>query len=324
VTYFGTQAELQGNGIGQCPVPVATKTLNGSVAGVGLTEMANIGLGGAIATVTGVLGSTFQLKNVSTSAADLLASRATFDGGTGSLTTNKLILRRATNYADGSTIPVLDFGASEAFDPATATLTLNNLGADQGNLILSYLTGNGTAATLAFGQTGATQPMQGVPDAKQLAGDLHLLNVIGGDQAATSTRYYLTYFKTLANKTVDLGPLLNLPTITTLATTPYPRYKAVAAIQSEYGTQFTAVFSNTTSGANSRSWTILATRGYFGAAASYDLTIADFAGVAGWNNTWALLTGQTEAFISGAGWTGTGGQIEGGVARGATRQITLP
>jgi hypothetical protein len=237
---------------------------------------------------------------------------------------NKLILRRATNYADGSTIPVLDFGAGEAFDPATATLTLNNLGTDQGGLSLSYLTGNSTVATLAAGQAAATQPMQGVPDAKQLAGDLHFLTALGANQAGTSTRYYGTYFKTLANKTVDLGALLNLPTITTLATTPYPRYKAVAAIQSEYGNQFTAVFSNTTSGANSRSWTIWATRGYYGAAASYDLTIADFAGVGGWNNTWALLTGQTQAVIAGAGWTGTGGQIEGGVARGATRVITLP
>jgi len=323
VTFFGTQAELQGNGTSQCPIPAATKTLNGSVAALALYETAIIGVAGSTGAASQA-GLNFQLLRVRTGAADLIAARMLLSLTTGSQTLTKLIIRRGTNYADGSTIPVLDFGAAEAFDPATATLTVSNIGTDQASSLVAYQTGNGTTGVMSVGQTGASQTLYGVPGPKQLADDLHLLTVTGSDLTATSGRYYLTYFRTLADKTVDLGALLNTPTITTLATTPYPRYRAAAAIQSEYGTQFSATFANTTTGANSRSWTITATRGYYGAAASYDLSIADFAGVGGWNDAWALLAGPTRVTITGAGWTGTGAVLEGGVARGAYRLITLP
>ena len=325
VAFYGTQAELQGNGTSQCPVPVATKTLNGSVAGLGLYENAVIGLAGSTGAANQA-GLNFQLLKVRTGVADLIAARTLLSQTTFSQTLNKLIIRRGTNYADGSTIPVLDFGAGEAFDPTTATLTTPDIGTDQAVSSLSYLTGNGTTAGLvtAIGLTGTTQTLSGVPAGKQLADDLHLLNLFASDQTGKIGRFYLTYFKTLTDKTVNLGALLNNPTITTLATAPYARYRAVAAIQSEYNSVFSASFQNLAGGSSANSWVISATKGYFGAAASYDLSIADFAGVGGWNNTWGLPAAQNQASIAAIGFTGTGAQVEGSVVRTAFRLITLP
>jgi hypothetical protein len=304
---------------------VATKTLNGSVAGLGLYENAVIGLAGSTGAANQA-GLNFQLLKVRTGVADLIAARTLLSQTTFSQTLNKLIIRRGTNYADGSTIPVLDFGAGEAFDPTTATLTTPDIGTDQAVSSLSYLTGNGTTAGLvtAIGLTGTTQTLSGVPAGKQLADDLHLLNLFASDQTGKIGRFYLTYFKTLTDKTVNLGALLNNPTITTLATAPYARYRAVAAIQSEYNSVFSASFQNLAGGSSANSWVISATKGYFGAAASYDLSIADFAGVGGWNNTWGLPAAQNQASIAAIGFTGTGAQVEGSVIRTAFRTITLP
>ena len=157
--FFGSAQELTNIGANYCENPAGTsKTLNGSVAGLGITDQATISMAGATAAVSGFGLPTFSLQKVSDGARDLIATRTSLTGGGGGFQTvlNKLIFRRGLNPVNGATLPVLDFGSGEAFDPETRNLTINNLGADQPVVTTFYYTGNGTVAVLL-----RTSPTQG-------------------------------------------------------------------------------------------------------------------------------------------------------------------
>src|SRR5205807_6413765 len=97
------------------------KTINGTVAGVDVTQSAQISLGGRSATVS--FGSlNFQLTNVPSGAQDLVAYRHSFVGDP-----ERAIIRRDLDIADNGSVGTLDFGGSEAFAPATGTITLGGL-----------------------------------------------------------------------------------------------------------------------------------------------------------------------------------------------------
>ena len=272
---YGTQAELSGFGTAQCEeAPDASRTLNGSVAGIGATDQVNIGMGGGAALANGAL-LTFTLNGVRNGPADLFATQSTVAAGPPIVITPvKMIIRRGLDIPDGGTIPVLDFAASEAFVPQTAAITLNNLGTDTPISFLGYVTET-TSGPLytAPPASGSPVTVYGVPAAKQQAGDLHSLTVFASSATPGDFRGYFTWFMALADKAVDLGPALTAPTVTSVATTPYPRYQAVGPVQAEYDDNF--VFSLTQAATSPRAWTITATKGYLGGATDYTLAIPD-------------------------------------------------
>ena len=183
--FFAAAQELANIGANYCENPAGTsKTVNGSVAGLGLTDQSTISMGGATAAVFGAGPGTFMLQTVSDGPRDLIATRATFTGGGGGFQTvlNKMIIRRGLNPVNGATLPVLDFGSGEAFDPETRNLTINNLGGDQPVVTTSYYTDNGTVAVLLTDITNSgTYP--GVGAARQVAGDLHSITIGALDDA---------------------------------------------------------------------------------------------------------------------------------------------
>ena len=73
----------------------------------------------------------FTLNNVANGALDLVAARSGFNQNTLTQEIDRIIIRRGLNQANGSVIPVIDFGAVEAFAPASANVTVSNAGADQ-------------------------------------------------------------------------------------------------------------------------------------------------------------------------------------------------
>lgn len=325
--YYGNRAEVTARGVQQCPSATA-KTVNGTVAGVGTTDQAWISLGTRVTTVVPAAGTSFSLKGVADGPHDLIAGRTTvaFNGTSVSTSLAKVIVRRNQNPADNATLPVLDFGTSEAFTPSTATATISNLGADQSIVNILYTTSNGTIGSLysdaSFG--GASRSFSGIPSAQQATGDLHLLSVsalastaLTDPIAAATLRSTAIYFSTLGNQTVALGPALSTPTVTSASTAPYARLRAVLTRQTEYNQYFMANFQQ--SGTTARTAQIEATVTWVGSG-SFDVTVPDFSGVAGWDNSWGFKTGvNTIWFLNASGWSaGTNGSQN--AAAGVTAQ----
>jgi hypothetical protein len=310
--FYGTQAELNAQGTSRC-LPGTGKTVNGSVSNVTSTQSATVTLGPSSASVNGSGALTFQLKKVPDGSLDLIASRSSINLTTFAFVVDKLIIRRGLNQADGSTIPVLDFNAAEAFAPATANITVGNLNGEVAGVSTFYFTsfGSGSAgASLATGGLPGPGPFTyyGVPTAKQVAGDLHLAQVIAFPSTSDFTQFRSSglYFKDPTDRTITLGAALTLPTISAAATAPYVRFRATGPIQAAYNKNVTALFtqSNTTA---PRTVTIGATEGFLSGLATYDFTVPDFTGVAGWDNNWGPKVGAvTQTIVVASGYTGIG------------------
>jgi hypothetical protein len=313
----------------------SAKTVNGTFANVGATEQASVALANASASTTGAAGSAFTLQNVIDAAADVLATRSSFTiSGTGvTITFNKGIIRRNQNPAAGSTMPVLDFNAAEAFTPVQRNLTINNLNGQTGIIALSYLTANRTSGLL-YAETGgastAARTYLGVPAANQVNGDLHLLTIAATNLSTTpgAVRNITTMFKDAADKTVTLGPALGTHAVTAASTAPYVRLRATYTVQPEYDDYF--VFgASQTAGGISRSLTVSVTGAYQGTSTAFDFTQPDYTTVAGWNVIWGMVTGAQIGWTFNAnGITGTSSGVgipnaEGVVAMGAGDNGTI-
>ena len=292
---------------------------------IGAADQVAISMGGGSGSASSAQPN-FQLKNVLNGASDLIAVRSSFNlGPPPALTPLGVIIRRGLNIADNGTIPLLDFGAAEAFAPQTAQVTLANLGADTPIVTLTYQTPT-TIASLGVSLSGGTaHTVYGIPAAKQDATDLHQITALAAAGQAGDARGHFMWFKTLADKTVTLGPVLTAPTIASLGNTPYPRYSSSGPIQAEYDDGFAFVATQAV-GAVGHSWTITATRAYFSGSA-YTLLMPDMSS-AGYQALWALQTGsQATLNTSAYGFSGNGftpPQVEGGFGDFATRigQVT--
>ena len=324
---YGSQAELNGQGTASC-LPGSGKTVNGTVAGVNAAQgqSAEISLGSSNASSSAA--NTFTLTDVPDGALDLLAVRSTTNTTTFATTVDKMIIRRGVNAANNSTLPVLDFGAAEAFDPVQANLTIGNIGSDLALVLSAYFTSAGSSASGAsiggsFIPTAGPFKYYGVPASKQAAGDLHLAFALAFPSLTTTDQFRVAglYFKDPTDRTVTLGAALPAQTVTAAATTPYVRFRATGAVPAEYGKLVEIDFTQSTA---ARSANITLTEGYLAGAATYDVTIPDFTGVAGWDSNWGPKAGAaTEWTVFTYGFTGIGlgsiNPVEGATFKGAAR-----
>ena len=285
---YMTQAEFTAGGTRVvCP---PGKTINGTVAGVDVTESAQISLGGRSATVFPFGSFDFQLTDVPSGPLDLVASRQTSSG-----VLESAIIRRDQDIADNGSVGTLDFGGSEAFAPATATITVAGLvGGETVSQGMLYQVGATCATATLYFRTmgGATFTASGIPTAQQRASDYHGLG-LSLSTGSTASRSIFQYFHTLADRTVTLGAAMPTPTITSLSG-PYKRLQAVYTLPGDYqgatGFQYAAV---------NKAVSIDATFGYLGGAAT-TLALPDYSALAGWDNNWAPAASST------ADWTVSG------------------
>lgn len=285
---FLTQGEFTAGTFVTCPPPLSGKTINGSVAGlVAFSDEASITLGGGQPATT-FDNITFQLNDVPDGNQDLVAYRHSLIGGA-----EAAIIRRSQNFADNSTIPVLDFSAVEAFTPASATITLNGLlGGEEVLQQMSYqVNANCATAILYSGGAGATFTAFGIPGPEQVVTEFHGLQV----SATTSTgfRSMTQYNHTFMARTLTLGAVLPAPTITDLGGL-YKRLQAVYTLPTDY-----EGFTSFGYSGGNRSVSITATFGFLGST-SVTLALPDFSAVAGWDNSFAPAPGGT------ANWNLTG------------------
>lgn len=306
--FYGSRNELQSSLALECADnPAAGKTLNGSVIGLSATETAEIFHGGAEGSAS--FGATmYQLQNVATGSSDLFAVRLnTTIGPPPSSTLNRMFLQRNVNVASGGTLPVVDFTGGSSFAPATANITLANVGADQAFVgsVIQFASGTEANYVGDLFATGNTRIFYGIPTALLAPGDLHAALVVASSNNAgmpttQDQRLLYSYFRTVADRTLTLGPSLAAVTLSSSTSGGLARPKAKANFQAEYADAFGVTFSQN-SGA--RTVTISALRGYFaGGGSEFELETPNFAGIDGFNTAWGLLSGvSTSAEVSAIG-----------------------
>jgi hypothetical protein len=232
---------------------------------------------------------TFSLLELPDGALDLVAVRFPFNAATLNLIPNKLIIRRAVNLTSGATIPVLDFSAGEAVNPASATLTLSGAGSDETSALVNFITSSGTTAALFVGTSvGASSTMYGVPPAQLASGDLHQVIAVARVGTSDDIRAVNKYVYNLSAMAIDLHPALSSPTVTSVATSPYARLRVQLPSQTDYSSGMTASFSQT-AGVSERTASVFITSGYLGSTpATWDVTLPDLSAVTGFDANWGL------------------------------------
>jgi hypothetical protein len=288
---YMTQAEFTVGTLAFCP-PATGKTINGSVANAGAFDNTSVSLGGRSASVSSLGSPAFQLTGVPDGAQDLVAYDHSLFGGAESA-----IIRRSQNIADNGTIATLDFAATEAFTPTTATITLSGLIGDETSVFhsMSYqVAANCATAPLYGGATaGASFTASGIPSAQQVGTDFHGLSVFAS--TSTASRIVTQYNHSLVARTITLGAAMPMPTISDLGGS-YKRLQAAYTLPTDYEGSTGLQYDD---GGN-KSVTISATFGYLGGT-STTLGLADYSALSGWDNNWAPATTSTGNWtVSGA------------------------
>jgi hypothetical protein len=301
---YGTVAELTARGEGTC----GTRTVNGSVAGVGPTDQATVSFDGATAVVSGQLPTrTYVLNNTLPGPRDLLGVYRTLNASN-RFDIAKLIVRRGLDPANNGTFDVLDFGSAEAVAPASADLTITGLNGEAARAVTSGVhTSRGFLSfpfDLEAATTATTRRYYGLAAAQRQAGDLHMVTVVA--PGASSSRGVTSFFADIVDRNVALGPALAPVTFNAAATAPYLRLRAQLASQADYNRLVVANFTQGSTQASLRSVQITASAGYYGGApATWELAYPEFPAATGFDVNWALKAGvETSADATAYGGAG--------------------
>jgi hypothetical protein len=280
-----TQAELTAGTITLCATS-GTRSVTGTVAGLGQTDAGIISMGGASTTTTAA-STNFTLNNMLSGSQDLVAYRSNLLAGPSA--GDRAVIVRDLNPASGGSVGTIDFNGSSAITPASGTITVTGGAAgDSYFQTMLYLTGaNCTAGSLYFlnGATNPVMPEFGIPAASQRATDFHEA-LLSASTSTTSTRTVIAVFHTLATQSIALGAALPTPTITSLSGS-YKRLQAVLSIPSDYQTSATLTYTQ-----GGKSGTVATSFGYLGSA-NATLAFPDFSGVAGFDPTWLPASSAT-------------------------------
>jgi uncharacterized membrane protein len=279
---YGTAAELTASSSAPCALLAqrGTKRLTGTVAGLGETDGAFVTLGPEFQLVFGQ--PSFTMDSVPDGPLNLVATRVSLDSEDDGITPNRIILRRNVNYANNSAIPTLDFNGSEAFAPASANLTIANLGSDSAVVGTSFYSGAFGAGAFSFSQGGATQRYAGVPADRLQGGELQTLFVQAASTTDTTTsRGIFQFIRGVSDRTVTIGPNLGAVSVSAASTTPYLRPRATFASQAQYGQGATVDFDQ-----DDRTATVTVSAAYLnGAPTTWDISVPDLS-AAGFDPTW--------------------------------------
>ncbi len=296
-------------GKGFCVGTGLLKTVHGSIAGLEGTDQALVSLGDQLDVISLATSTNFTLEHVHDVSQDLLAVRYKVQSSEdeSTMTPIKGIIRRDVDPADGATMPVLDFGAAQAFDFATGNLTVENLGGDTmgfgGTL---YFMKNVTADFLE-GPTltnDNTLTFKSIPLSQQAETDLHSLVVVafaGFPNLFSETREGVVIFKDGSiPQTIDLGPALGPVTVTVTGEAEAPLIRWQYTRQPEYDKRY--FLSAIQFGGSTPVGFLVNITDSFRGDSDIDYTLPDFRGVEGWNPDWGLSVGELTG-IPGTSWS---------------------
>ena len=289
--YYGTVSDLQQVAAAQCPASGAPRTLHGSVAGIHAGDAWAVGMGGASAIGMPGAAASFTLANVLAGTRDLVAARAPAQDN--QTLADAIVLRRALNPADGATLPVIDFGAAEAFAPATGTLNVSAIPSGASTeVVLGFTTASGTSAFL--GQldavTTASRLIPVMPTARLQAGDLHTVTATA--ENASVELVATLYAGQVGSWALAFGTPPQAPTADVYATTPLVRLRtrgSFGPVGEAYGAMVHATFAQPTA---QRATVVYQSRNYVGSTGSFEIRTGGYNTLAGWNEaTYGFQTG---------------------------------
>jgi hypothetical protein len=327
---FASGSELQLLSSERCAPGTGPKTLLGSVANVDFErQRALVHMGDASKFVLGPFPS-FAITNVPAGAVDLVAARrASTEATVSNSLADKVIIRRATNLAEGSTMPVLDFEASEALGVASNTVTISGQGGDDLFMENYLVTAGQTSGQLEhYSFFSGSAPLVSVPSANLVTGDMHQLSVFAlAESSDILFRGTALHYRAAGDKTLSLGAALASPSVTAAGMTPYVRLRVQLPSQSDYPDLAQFFFSQSEGGG--KSVRVLMTKGYFGGTPStWDVTIPDASAVAGFQSSWMLQSGVAtawdgEAWLTSLAWYFGGAPADGSTFSFATRSSSI-
>jgi hypothetical protein len=304
-----TAAEIAARAASQCQLVrnVSSRTANGSFGGVTGSRQSFSAMGWWFGSANG--NGNFSLLNLPPGPLDLFAARTDLGLNLSSVIVDAMILRRGVNPASGSTLPVLNFTAAEAFAPTASTWTFANTGGESFSLTQLFNTAGGTNGliTIVPGADGTpvARTVYGVPLAQTVAGDLHqvIATVFTAGQTAGSpvraTRQLVTYARTLSDRNLALPPAMPASNVTVVTGGPGGRLRAQGTLPNELNAGASLDITQTTT---ARFATVQATRGFLGAGNSYVLEIPDLGAAIGWDSEYQLIQGvPTNWWVSGGG-----------------------
>jgi hypothetical protein len=270
--------------------PTGTKRLNGTFVNTGTLSLGNrpkLIIGGATFAKTSDFTQAFTFTNAPKGTRDLIGTR---QPPSSSINSNRMIVRRSTNYPDNAAVPLLDFGGAESFLPASATVTISNF-PDTTSIEVSLVTANGSSAPYFSGignpgQAGGSRALfQGLPDTLLLPGDFHAISMAGG--SGTSFRFVQLVAHSVSAKTTAFGPQLGTVTKpTTIGTTPYLRLRAQVPTQSTYTSAAALDLDQ-----NNTAVSVVMTAAYLSSTpTTWTLDVPDLSS-AGYDATWGLKSG---------------------------------
>ena len=273
------------------------KGVNGTMTGHTGTQIGLVSLSTSYATV-GAGQTAWTLTQLVDRPLDLIASR--IDVAATDQHTNKTILRRSQNPANGATIAALNFD-SEGFAPVIHTLSVNGVGDnDHAVAYNSFGSSLGTSHTMTFVdnvQNGAVT-VEAVPGSDLATNDFHKFAVIA-TAANGSVRTAERYFATLDFSSLALGPQLTEPSVIQLGTGAPVRLRTQVLGQVDYSTMINMAYhSQTATQAIDVSMTVTAS--YFsGTPVEWNLPMPNFDGLPGWQSAWGLKTGSVDWRVTG-------------------------
>ncbi len=305
---YASAAELTQLGTDNCTASQPTKTVTGTVAGVGVGESALLSLGSAFQIFIGGFSTNpVTFEDVPSGTVDFVGTRSPAGFGP----PDKVVLFRNLNIADGGALPsTIDFNGSAASTPATANATITNALGNELTLTSQLTTSNGQSMFFYFDLpgTGTSRTWTGLAPSAMVAGDVHGLFLIatpGG--TSQDSRVLFKYVGPVADQTLALGPVMTAAATTQLAGAPYPRFRFQGSLPTEDRQGVSIQVNN--AGATGNSVNVTATGAYLtaaGSASAYDLSMPDVAGLTGFPAASRLTAGSNTITVTGFGFTGSG------------------
>jgi hypothetical protein len=225
--------------------------------------------------------STFSLSFLPSGFLDLIANRDAFT--VSSTVPDRVIVRRNINLTTGGTIPALDFASAEALAPATNSLTISGLIAQEtASLDVRFSTANAHDHDLYYVPSFSTTPqaIYSFPAALTQAGDFHTLDVYSQDPNTNGYRGVMQFYRNAGDKVAALGPAMSIPSFVALSASPVVRERMTLAVQPQYAS-FANAYHVQQNGSTTRTVSVTGTSGYFGPITTWTLDIPDLSGLSG-------------------------------------------
>jgi hypothetical protein len=215
---YATNEELAGLSATGCFEALGDKTVNGTVNGVGSSQVAVVSMSSAsILLESGT--TSYSLTNLPERALDLIASRQNVNSA--SRIADRIYIKRTQSFTNPGAAPPIDFAAgSDVVQAATLTASVSGiLSGEFAYLQNTFFSQLRTFHSLSYSDAlidGAVA-VAVVPQSSLAVGDYHDLFLISINAATGSVRGSESFFRAPATQTLALGPVLSDPTVTDIS-----------------------------------------------------------------------------------------------------------